>query len=131
MGRRGGTLTVRCRAEGCRETGFYTYDSQRERAEIEIRYGRDWACGRHAQPDKVLSLENPAVQKVLVCTQKTFGLTWIEEGAESGNGFSFSAAHKAWADDFPPGTRLIVTAYIETPEQAQVARKVDTDGATS
>jgi hypothetical protein len=136
MARRGGTFTVRCKGEGCRETGFYSYGSQRERSEMaRSPYYSNWTCVRHTQPDKVLSLDAPARQRVLICTELTrtnyldetvpLGLFWVEEGRSTGNGFDHSAAHKAFAKDFPVGTRLVITAYVETPEQAAIARETD------
>lgn len=40
------------------------------------------------------------------------GLFW-----DDGSGFTHGTGYKAYADDFPPGTRLIITARIELPEK--------------
>jgi hypothetical protein len=120
MTKRGGVLQFRCKAEGCRESALISYDSKREAAELRARpYYIDYRCTRHSTPDKVLAPESGARQVVLVCAEETYGRFWRAEGETTGgNGFSFSEAHKAWAKDFPPGTRLYVTAYVVTPEQA-------------
>ena len=145
MGRRGGVLTRQCTHEGCRETGRWDYDSQREGNEMARNpYYREWRCVRHASPDKVLSFDQPARQVTLVCTeefrprhnfqtgqdeQRSIGKFWKLEGSESrGSGFNFSEAHKAFAADFPVGTRLVLTAYVETPEQAEIAREINAAG---
>lgn len=129
MARRGGTYAVRCQHEGCRETGHYAYDIQREYCELLAtpRY-EDWRCTRHTKPEDVLSPGgNPARTVVLICTEKCqtrpggervpYGRFWAEEGSDTvGSGFNYSSAHKAWAEDFPPGTRLVLTAHVELPE---------------
>jgi hypothetical protein len=137
MARRGGVLTRVCVADACRETTRISYSSKREANELLARdFYKNWKCNRHAQPEKVLSAENTANSVVLIATRRTYknhrgeerdlGLYWVQEGTEqSGNGFNFSDAHKAYADDFPEGTRLVVTAYVETPEQAAIAAEVD------
>ena len=113
------------------------YDSQREVAEIlSMASWKNWKCTRHAQPDKLLTLDHPAVSAVLVNTKvmttdmrgepKFLQMSWRAEGDTSGSGYSHSAAHNAYAEDFPEGTRLVITAYVETPEQAAVAASTDT-----
>lgn len=141
MSRRGGTITFRCIEPGCKESCFYDWDTRREETELYGRYHGKWRCTRHSNPEKNLRPDNTAVQAVLVATRKfsnstlrsgeriDLGLYWIPESGASGSGFDRSEAHTAYAEDFPEGTRLVVTAYVETPEQAAAAASAD--GAVS
>lgn len=128
MSRARGTRLVYCDAEGCRESTLYQVPAIKQEARDlwEQRY-RDWKCTRHANPDRLLSHDNPTRQVVLVATEKVdvdhkgvstpLGLHWVREGKTSGSGFNFSDAHIAYAGDFPEGTRLVITAHVETPGQ--------------
>lgn len=136
MASRGGTLTIRCQTEGCREASHVSYDTQREGREIlATPYYQNWKCSQHSHPERYLTLENPANSIVLIATDGYYtnykgetsmtGRYWYPEGKTTGSGLNYSDAHYANADNFPAGTRLVVTAYTETPEQAEVARAVD------
>lgn len=135
---RGGTHTITCHTDGCRKTTSFAYDSQREAKELlRTHYYTTWKCPRHSNPERYLTQDNPANQVVLVATdgyytnykgeEKRTGRYWYPQGATtgSGNAVEFSAAHYADAENFPPGTRLVITAYTETPEQADAARSAD------
>jgi hypothetical protein len=123
MGRRGGYQTFRCHTEGCRESATVEYSTLRERAETaKSTYYSNWKCTRHRSPEKLLTPGGGAVQAVLVCYEESYGRFWRPEGStKGGNGFDFSTAHNAYADDFPVGTRLVITAYVETPDQAALS----------
>lgn len=137
MGKRGGTMHVNCTQDGCTAVQGYRYDSQRQGREMmQEPYYRNWKCVRHANPDKYLTLDNPANQVVLIATQVMrtnlkgdivpLGMFWRKEGQNKvSSGFSSGESHSAHAAGFPEGTRLVVTAYVETPEQAAVAAACD------
>lgn len=64
----------------------------------------------------MLSADNPRRETVLISHEETYGLFWRAEGQEKGgNGFVFGNGFKAFAKDFPAGTRLTVTARVELP----------------
>lgn len=42
-------------------------------------------------------------------------LFWIASDEKSGSGLTFGPGFKAFAKDFPEGTRLVITARIEAP----------------
>lgn len=112
MARREWPLSFRCGHPDCNETVTYRYSTLRDRKDsFEMRcYSPDkWRCTRHSRPDEVLSESNPSTEAVLVVNQGTHGLYFGKQGLVFGPGF------KAFAKDFPPGTRLIVTARIELP----------------
>lgn len=119
MSRRTYTIPLRCAEPGCRESSICEAIGRDEYAEARARYGRNpWRCSRHRKPDEVLSVENLERQTVVELTIKSFGHSWdIGTTCATGPGF------KAFADDFPPGTRLIITAHIELPDAQQAIDK--------
>ena len=123
MSRREYTIRLICANEGCRETSFAVADTRREEDEIRSRYARNpYRCTRHMNPDKVLSPDNRELTSVAIAgpSKKYPELTqlywdgdeFLTSGLTTGPGF------KAFAGDFPAGTKLIVTARIELPEAA-------------
>jgi hypothetical protein len=105
---------VTCAEPLCKESANYGYETR-----ADEKSGREWQkkhpfrCARHSMPEKVLSLSNLHRETVLVaqkgarCGDKLF---W-----NGTNGFAHGDGYKAFADDFPEGTKLIVTARIEIP----------------
>lgn len=109
-------ITLRCEHPGCHETGFGAYDNQRERAEwLKAPY----RCYRHTMPDEVLSLESPARSTTWTVVENEHGRRRVGPpgreygGIESGPGFKFIA------DDFPSGSRLVVSVQVLPPESAE------------
>ncbi|GAA2346568.1 hypothetical protein [Dactylosporangium salmoneum] len=148
MSRRERTTSIRCAEAGCRETKLSAYSSQREYAEImDWQRKHPWKCTRHDRPDEVLRPDNPSTTHVLVASRvRSYGyerdlaryeaavaygsgwarkpdeflsgLFWLPEGGTSGSGFAFGPGFAAHADDFPEGTRLVVSTQIIAPEVA-------------
>jgi hypothetical protein len=110
--------TIRCGTSGCAEHATYAYTSQREYREIWDRQQRNpYRCTRHREPEKVLRPDNPQTVEVLVARRERYGMFWRPEGVDvGGSGFSFGPGFNAHADDFPAGTRLVVTARVELPQ---------------
>jgi hypothetical protein len=109
MAKREYKLQKRCAHDGCTEVGRWTYDTARDLAASYERRNV-YRCVRHTNPGSVLSADNPKTEIILTCkaSDRAPGLYWDGlSGLHIGPGF------KAWADDFPEGTRLIVTARIE------------------
>jgi hypothetical protein len=116
MSRRVYTINLQCAEPGCRERSFTEADTLREEREVRARYAKNpYRCYRHDQPDEVLSLTNTETTATLTVEQKSSGRYWGNCGIEHGPGF------RAIAKDFPPGTKLIVTARIELPESGDGA----------
>lgn len=110
MARRGYSVTKRCVFPGCTETGFQNYESRRSMRESTWA-NSDWTCCRHSKPDEVLSPESLVRVTEHVCSQNCGRNYWNgRSGFEHGPGF------KAYADDFPVGTVLRITAEIVLPE---------------
>lgn len=109
---------------GCPKTGFFEYATQREYAAHQTSLStRPWRCTRHTAPDEVLSAENPSRTVTLVATpgeRSPDDLFWKVEGANRlDSGFVHGPGFKAYASDFPVGTRLSVTVHIEPPVDEQ------------
>lgn len=104
--------------------------TRKEQAEDYARYAKNpWRCYRHSKPDEVLAADNLARSTVLVAGRVRQsptrrdpkpgyidGLYWLEGEVRRGGGLVSGPGFRAIANDFPPGTRLIVTARIELPE---------------
>ncbi|MGW5387168.1 hypothetical protein [Nocardia sp. NPDC003963] len=120
MARREYHVNLPCAYEGCRERSFFVVTSRREEQRTRSDYAdRGWRCTRHRRPEEVLSVDN--LERVTVLTagpserySDLDGRYWNGEGG--GSGFEYGPGFKAYAGDFLPGTRLVVTARIELPE---------------
>lgn len=111
-------ITLRCAHPGCHETAFGSYDNQRERAEW---LKKPYHCYRHTQPDEVLSPESPTRTTTWTVVENEHGRRRIGPpgreygGIENGPGFKFIA------DDFPAGSRLVVSVQVLPPLAAAPA----------
>lgn len=119
MARRDWPLRFACAHNGCTEHVTFRYDTQRDlRESAELKWyggGKGWLCTRHNKPNEVLSADNPETHAELISREEAYGLFFGSSGFVHGPGF------KAFAKDFPPGTKLIITARIEIPATAQGA----------
>lgn len=122
------TLTLMCAEGGCREYSLRAYHSRAECADIMAGQSkRPFECTRHRDRHKVLRADNTERTAVLVASKidgfngkPLDGLFWLEEGVgRSGNGIVFGPGFVAHASDVPEGTRLIVTARLELPDEAR------------
>lgn len=118
MSRRDWPLMFTCGHPGCRETAIYRYATRRDLVEsFEQKHysnGR-WRCIRHSRPNEVLGNGNSETRYELVVEQRLHGKFFGNFGFISGPGF------KAFADDFPPGTKVIVSARLVMPEDPSPA----------
>ncbi len=117
--KRGYSVRCTCSYPGCKETQFYHYDTQREVREghsAQQQRAGTWLCVRHTRPAEVLSEANPTTSHVLVAVELDYGKFWRADGQDSGgSGFIFGGGYKAYAADFPAGTRITITATLELP----------------
>ena len=117
MARREYSIRYNCAETGCSERYRTVADTRALERDIRVRYAKHpWRCTRHTYPDEVLSASNTTRTTVLTAQRLERypdlpDLFWGES-----SGFSFGPGFKAYAKDFPPGTKLIVTARIELPE---------------
>jgi hypothetical protein len=114
-----------CAQDGCGETSFTQFDTQREYREFLQRRrdrGTKYWCSRHREPEKNLRPDNLVTTYVLTATRAEGssgrplpGLYWYPEGATTGSGYTYGPGFNAHAEDFPEGTRLVITAAVELP----------------
>lgn len=122
MGRRGQDRRRQCAESGCREITITHYDTQRDYAEaVRREKGQPpWKCLRHNEPDKVLRIDNRHVMYDCASEERWYtnyrgersltGVYW------DGHGFVHGPGFRAYASDFPAGTRLVITASVVLPE---------------
>ena len=109
-------LYFRCDHEGCNEQTAYEVNSKKEAKELRKRYENNpYMCVRHSYPDEILSRERPVITTVKTCSKsKDYpnlkGLYW-----DSGSSFAYGDGFRVFADDFPVGTQLVVTAELVFP----------------
>ncbi|MGV1682881.1 hypothetical protein [Sphingopyxis sp. NJF-3] len=112
MARREWSLQFPCAHGGCTERAHWRYQTRRdlmESFELKNYSNGRWRCIRHSNPEQVLSPSNLAT-RAEVTSELKYGKHFFGSfGLVSGLGF------KAFADDFPAGTKLIVTAEIVLP----------------
>ena len=103
-------IGVKCVASGCNEFTIMEY-SRRDR-DIDTRI-RTYRCVRHSHEDEVLTPGSPLRTHHLRVVEKPYGKFWTaREDGEGGSGFIHGPGFRAFADDFPTGTVLEVTARI-------------------
>ena len=116
MARRGYDVRVTCTHPGCKEWSPYHFDT---RAEMKRHFDREpqatWKCIRHSRPDDVLSAENRTRVEVLTNFETDNGKFWGTSRPFSG--FASGYGFRAFSDDFPPGTRIKVTAELILPDE--------------
>lgn len=121
------TYTRPCSTAGCRETSQIEYTARRDLEGVS----KTWTCRKHDKPNEHMSPTNRETTTTLVLHQhymdgympqdppRLIGQFWGPEDAERGShGIVSGPGFWAEAGNFPPGTRLIVTARIELPEEA-------------
>lgn len=115
MARREYPLRFECSHPGCRESVTYRYSTRRDlETSFELKHYRNggWKCTRHYAPNEVLGAENLETRWETTAKESEHGGVYFgHSGLVIGPGF------KAFAKDFPVGTKLIVTTRIELPHQ--------------
>ncbi len=111
-----GIYRASCGHDGCPEFARYEASNKTEYIDLSKRYGNgQYRCVRHSQPNEVLSKENTKIISEVKVFPESYGKFWGAEKAQ--NGFSHGLGYKAFAEDFPAGTILRVTAEIIMPEE--------------
>ena len=114
------TVNVKCGHSGCSKYGHYGADNNKDRTRIHKKYGNGkYRCCRHTSPDKVLGVNNLKRQVTFVADKSKKYPKLPELFWDDGNGFTHGPGFMAYANDFPEGTKLIITAEIVLPEGAE------------
>jgi hypothetical protein len=107
---RGRSLRKECASPGCKKFGQYTEltaDGYKRLAQ------ETWYCVRHTHPEEVLSPSNIRREKILENVQLPHGRYW-----QGSSGFMYGPGFKAYADDFPVGTKIRVIAEVIPAQEA-------------
>jgi hypothetical protein len=109
------TLNIKCKVDGCNEWKHVETENQKEHAELYRKYYKEWLCTRHSNVDELLTALNRKTVTTIIASKsiKYPHLTELFWGDRSG--FIYGTGYKAFANDFPEGTKLIVTAEIVLP----------------
>lgn len=109
--RRKQTCRFKCSHEGCSEYGLYEADDRAHAARLYETYGNGkYKCVRHSRPEEVLSQESLVKTYSMRVFKEHHGMFWGIDKAS--NGFVYGPGFKAYADDFPEGTEIRITAEI-------------------
>jgi hypothetical protein len=110
MPKRYATARFKCGHEGCNEYALYYADDRQHYLELQNRYGGGkWKCTRHPKPDELLSIYSTVRVKEQTVRKTRRGQFWDHSG------FIFGPGFRAFARDFPVGTKIRVTAEIILP----------------
>lgn len=116
MARRGYDIAVKCTHDGCTERDRYHFDTRDDMARHFKREPESYhKCVRHRRPDDVLSVSNSTRVDVVTVFETEHGKFWGKEKAFSG--FTSGPGFKAFASDFPAGTKIKVTAELILPDE--------------
>jgi hypothetical protein len=116
MARREHILRKNCVHEACKEVGVWSYERQKDLvASFENR--NEYRCVRHSRPNEVLGDGQTTIESVRVSYRGPADrLYWgVPPDFKNGSGFIYGPGFKAFAQDFPEGTRLIISVRVETP----------------
>jgi hypothetical protein len=116
--RREHMLYVRCHHEGCKENQFYTYETLRDyRQAVKERRHANWMCIRHSDDRLLTPTKLTNSREYVNGKSKKYpelpDLFWNDS-----SGFAYGSAWKAFARDFPPGTKIIETVQVILPDES-------------
>lgn len=115
MGKRKYREQFYCSHDGCKEQGFGEYET---RAACDKYASKKWFCVRHMESNTVLSVDRPTIVFEVSSESRSSGIYW-----GGSRGFMHGPGFKAFAEDFPEGTILRITAEIIAPIDSPPARK--------
>jgi hypothetical protein len=110
------TIQLKCIHPGCKEWSFYNYSTKKDYLDAKKRRAGDgWKCIRHSD-DRLLTKEKLTATKTFIADKSSRfpnldGLYWNDS-----SGFASGSSWKAFADDFPPGTKIIETVQVILPK---------------
>ena len=118
MARRGYDTSVTCSHPGCAQRDRYHFDTRVDMDRHFLREPREkHKCIRHSRPDDVLTVDNRVRVDVVTNIETDHGKYWGKEKPFSG--FTSGPGFRAFADDFPPGTKIRVTTELILPDEAK------------
>jgi hypothetical protein len=115
--------TIACADQPCREKITYHHQTRADEA-ASVKHQREspWKCSRHLKPDEVLAPERQAITSVMTVVPRPGAARWETPLIWAASGWNFRSdsvsgvGFQAFANDWPEGTRLEITARILPPE---------------
>lgn len=107
-----------CAEPGCSEWFHYEYDLKRDKVDADKRrQQRPWKCVRHTDKNSVLSPTNTKIVTEMV-SGKSKRYPELDSLFFGESGFVFGRGWKAYAKDFPLGTKIIETVEVILPDSS-------------
>ena len=117
MGRRRWPFRYECTHPGCKEMAHHEFATMADlKQQLKWVPKETWKCTRHTRPSELLSAENKVLVTELTNYQEPHGKFWGTTRAQTG--YMSGPGFKAFAEDFPPGTKIRVTAELILPVPA-------------
>lgn len=120
--------TITCSEQPCPEKITYHHLTRAdEAASIKDQARRPWKCARHSRPAEVLGPGQETLAGIMTVTARPEARSWEPSLIWVGPGFPFVSdrisgpGFRAFAGDWPEGTRLEITARILPPGEADDA----------
>lgn len=119
---------IGCADPGCRESVTYRHETRAdEAASVKSQREHPWKCARHLRPDQVLGPGREVIAGVMTVIARPSARSWETPRIWEAPGWLFRSdsihgpGFRAFAADWPEGTRLEITARILPPEEADDA----------
>lgn len=111
-------LNVPCTEPGCAEVAHYRYDTKRDLVQsFELKHRATYKCVRHSKGAGVLTSQNLRAEWISAPSdERPYGRFWGSHGVLIGHGYYASAKN------FPPGTRVKITAEVLPPDTSSVSQ---------
>lgn len=109
-------LHFKCGYKGCSEVGHFESDNRAETIRLQKKYGNGkYRCFRHSKPDEVLSEDNLHRETTYVVGKSAKYPHHNKLYFDGGRGVVTGPGFKAYASDFPAGTKVIVSVDVILP----------------
>lgn len=117
-------VSFKCAEPNCKEYHHISCANRKEVVQTQNSYSGKWECTRHASPEKLLSTTNQKryAEAVALPVKGAPGLYWHGEGFIR-SGFCSGPGFKAFAKDFPEGTKIQVKIRVVLPEEGPPAQE--------
>lgn len=109
-------LRIKCNDQQCKETSSYGYKTRKDFNAAVKRHNGKYLCTRHSGDD-LLTLEKLTNSRTYVNKKsekypELDNLFW-----DGSSGFTYGGSWKAFASDFPEGTKIIETVQVILPKE--------------
>lgn len=110
------TVSVKCGADGCNEHRHYEADNKKEASRLYTKYGNGrYRCARHTNEEQVMGINNIQRETVLTAEESKKYPELKELFWGGSQGFISGPGFKAYSNDMPKGTKIIITAKLVLP----------------